>query len=130
MEDYLAKDYGVDFDESLTSEDQIEDWFKDYGPDLFDCGQGFYEDVVNHLIYISGKVYEVTITAEIMSAKQDRGDRLYWVDYIESVTWKEIPTPGPLYRGEYTFKLVLSDDEHTKLSALIDMMGVQKLPVF
>lgn len=77
----------------LKTENDIIPVFSDIGYDYLDCGQGYYTDTADIIAYIAGKFYKVTINAEITSAKQDRGDRLYWVDDINLVTYVEIPKP-------------------------------------
>lgn len=94
-EQYLIDDYDIYESKYLKHEDQIEDYFKDVGYEFFDCGQGYYEDSVDTLVKIGNKFFGVTIDAEIGSAKQDRGDRLYWVESIENVTWNQREKPEP-----------------------------------
>lgn len=94
-EQYLIDDYSIVESEYLKHELQIEDYFKDCGYEYFDCGQGYYESCIDLIVKIGNKFYSVTIDAEIGSAKQDRGDRLYWVESIENVTWQEIEKPLP-----------------------------------
>lgn len=87
----------------LKNENDIIPVFSDIGPDYLDCGQGYYTDTADIIAYIDGKFYKVTIDAEITSAKQDCGDRLYWVDDINSVTYVEIPEPEPKSEELHTF---------------------------
>ncbi len=112
MEEYLVKEYGVISDSAyLKEENDIKDYFMDCGPDLMDCGQGYYEDEATALVEISGKFYEVSIEATIESSKQDRGDRLYFVDEIKAVTWKEIPKPSPKEKQLHTYTLLLTKEQ-------------------
>lgn len=78
----------------LKSVDDIEGYFKEDGYTYFDCGQGYYSESEAVYIKIDDKYYEVIMTAEIGSQKQDRGDRLYWVEGIKSVTYKELSKEG------------------------------------
>ena len=48
---------------------------------------------VGHCLYFYNQYYKVTVTADIMSAKQDRGDRLYWVDGIKDMLLVKIDEP-------------------------------------
>lgn len=96
MEQYLIDQYKVFEDPYwLIKESDIVDYFKD-GHDMFDCGQGYYEDEIDIIVKVGDKFYDVNIQADINSAKQDYGDRLYWVERISSVTYKEIEKPSPL----------------------------------
>jgi hypothetical protein len=95
MEDYLKIDYNVIEFDGLTSADDIVPYFEDMGHELLDCGQGYFQDEAIELVKIGDKFFEVTIIAEVYGDKQDRGDRLYYVDHIKSVTYKEIPKPEP-----------------------------------
>lgn len=94
-EQYLIDDYSIVESKYLKHELEIEDYFKDCGYEYFECGQGYYESCVDIIVKIGNKFYDVTIDAEIGSAKQDRGDRLYWVESIENVTWEQIEKPLP-----------------------------------
>jgi len=95
IEQYLIDDYNVFQDENyLTSHLEIEEYFlSEDSSDMFECGQGFAQDTEVRIVKIGKEFYEVTITAEIGSAKQDRGERLYWVESIESVLYKKIEKP-------------------------------------
>lgn len=95
-EQYLIDDWGLfESKEWLKHPEQIEEYFKDVGYEYFECGQGFYQDEAEVYVKIGDKFYNVYITAEIGSAKQDRGDRLYWVENIESVTYDETVKMDP-----------------------------------
>ena len=100
----LKEQYNIFEDENyLKSESAIVPLFSDIGYDYLDCGQGYYTDTTDIIAYIAGRFYKVTINAEITSAKQDCGDRLYWVDDIKSVTYIEIPNPEPKSEELFTF---------------------------
>jgi len=121
MEDYLVKDYGVISNEKwLKDETQIEDFFRDVAYDYLDCGQGYYEDEATLLAMVGEKFYEVKITAEIGSSKQDRGDRLYFVEDIESVTWKEVDKPLPKDKSEYTYTLLLDAEQKVAMDKYLE----------
>lgn len=95
MEQYLVDQYGVvEEKEYLTSTDDIFNFMRDYD-DLFDCGQGYYQEEATLLLKIGDKFYRATAYADIGSAKQDIGDRLYWIEGIKKVEFEEIPKPMP-----------------------------------
>lgn len=79
----IAKSKQDGFDQFSNKKEAI-DFYKD-SRDLFDCGQGFFENKVTTYCFILDVFFEVVINAEILSAKQDVGDRLYWVENIEDV---------------------------------------------
>jgi len=95
-EQYLFDDWDLFEDEDMLKHpEQIEEYFKDVGYDYFECGQGFAQEEASVYVKIGNKYYDVTINAEIDSSKQDRGDRLYWVESIESVTYEESEKMDP-----------------------------------
>ena len=116
MEKYLIEEYEVVEDEKwLRTEGEIEDYFSDNGHDYFDCGQGYYQDEAGLICKIGNKFYEVVLRAEIDSSKQDRGDRLYWVDRISNVEYEEIEKPQPKHRGEVQYNLSITNHQRTTL---------------
>lgn len=76
----------VEDEKYLKNESDINGYFEDVGYDYFECGQGYYEDETEVFIKIEDNYFVVHMTAEILGDKQDRGDRLYYVDEITSVT--------------------------------------------
>ena len=73
------------------TEDGIVDYYKDCGKEYFDCGEGYYEDATTIYVELdSGKIYEVNMEANCEGNKTDWGDRIYFVDEITSVTFKEV----------------------------------------
>lgn len=120
MEQYLSEDYGVIEDKNyLTKEEDIEPYFKDDSYDFFDCGQGYYQEEVEVICCIGDKFYKVKIKAEIGSAKQDRGDRLYWVEGIESVIYEEIEKPKPKAREIVLYKVWVTKEEKNILKGFL-----------
>lgn len=109
-EEYLIKDYGMIYDATfLKTKDDIREYFEDMGYDLLDCGQGYYENEAGVKVMTQdGKYYDVLIKAEIESAKQDRGDRLYWVGSIKDVFYIEIDKPKEKEKELYTFAWVMT----------------------
>lgn len=125
MEQYLIRDYDVIEDNQyLTSEESITDYFRECAYDYLDCGQGYYQDEVTKICKINDKFYEVLTTAEIGSSKQDRGDRLYWVESIESVTYKEIEKPDPKHRDAFNYKIFLTEYENNILNDFLDSNSI------
>lgn len=108
-EQYLIDDYGLHEFKDLKHESQIPDWFNNDFNDEFDCGQGYYEDTAVLLVKIGAKFYHVTLTAEIGSAKQNVGDRLYWVEGIKKVEYVEVEKPAPKTKHAYLFTMNLSE---------------------
>lgn len=62
-----------------------EGYYKDEARDFFNCGQGYYEEEVETHCFIQDSFFSVKMTAEIYSAKQDVGDKLFWVESIKSI---------------------------------------------
>jgi hypothetical protein len=119
MEQYLIDQYGVIEDEKyLTSVDEIEDFVRDLD-DLFDCGQGYYQEEAEVILKIGDKFYAVKVKAEIVSSKQDRGDRLYWVERIESVTYREIEKPQPKEVLSEYYRLEITADQKKNLEMFL-----------
>ena len=72
-------------------EENIEAYFKDMGNEYFDCGEGYYqEDATIYVQLDSGKIYEIYMEATCEGDKTDWGDRIYFVDEITKVEFKEI----------------------------------------
>lgn len=116
MEQYLINDYDVFEDiKWLTDESQIENYFTDNYDDLFDCGQGYYQDEANLICKVKDKFYEVAVKADIGSQRQDRGDDIYFVDYINSVEYEEIDKPLPKDREIVTYTISLTKSEKVSL---------------
>lgn len=115
MEKYLEEEYNVYESEYLIKEEEMEEYFERNGSDFFECGQGFYQDNVDFICKIGDKFYIVELKAEILSEKQDVGDRLYWVDQVTFVGYKEIPKPQPKERVNITYTLELNTDQKQAL---------------
>ena len=124
LEEYLVKEYSVIKDTTgLKDTSQIEDYFKANGYDYFDCGQGYCQEEADQIIEISGVYYLVKMEAEIGSSKQDRGDRLYWVENIDSITWEIIDKPQPKLRIDYKIDLSLTVDQAAYLENHLKEIG-------
>ena len=123
-EKYLIKEYSVVYDKKyLKIEDDIKDYFKDNAYDYFDCGQGYYQDEAEIICMTQdGKFYKVKIVAEIISAKQDRGDRLYWVERIDSVNYNKIDKPKEKTKDLYLFSWVLTEGQKTQVEKFVNKL--------
>ena len=102
-------------------EENIEAYFKDMGNEYFDCGEGYYqEDATIYVQLDSGKIYEIYMEATCEGDKTDWGDRIYFVDEITKVEFKEVDEIGliNIQLGE----LELDRQEIVKKLANIDAM--------
>lgn len=121
MEQYLIDDYDVFEDtDNLGCIDDIESYFKDCGRDFLECGQGFYTDEADLIVKIGDMFYNVHITAEVWGDKQDRGDRLYYVNKITDVTYKEIDKPTPMPKQLINLGLAINHNQFSALKAWLD----------
>lgn len=126
MEEYLVKDYGVIEDlKYLKSVDDIESYFSEDVDVDFDCGQGYYQDEGEFICKICDKFYKVKVKAEIGSSKQDRGDRLYWVESVESVEYEEIDKPKPKERVSYTYNIKATENEKAQIEELLKELNIK-----
>ncbi len=128
-EPYLKKEYDVYENKNyLKSPLQIVEYFKDCGADHFDCGQGYVQTEADLLVKIGDKFYEVHMEAETGSSKQDRGDRLYWVEGITDVTYKEVPKPLPKAREDKVYNLKqLSAEDIKAIDSLLTSRGIESV---
>lgn len=110
-EPYLIDDFKCYESMYLSEESGIEDYFKDNGYEFFNCGQGHYQEESDILLKVLDKFYNVNICAEIGSSQQDRGDRLYFVEEITSVTYEETEKPLPKEKESYNYKITCSTDQ-------------------
>ncbi len=126
-DNYLEQDYNIiESGDWLKSKDDIDDYFRDSNH-LFECGQGYFQDTVESLVKtMDGKFYKVVTKAEIGSQKQDRGDRLYWVESIESVTFSEIEKPEPKQRIRLSVEVELYQDGRDKFLKALDRVVCSK----
>jgi len=126
MEKYLKDEYNVFEDKRyLTKEEGIESFFKDCGSDFLDCGQGYAEDEKTIICKIGDKFYEVEIKAELGSSKQEIGDRLYWIENIESVEYEEIPKPLPKERTSYRYDMDLTGYQKYELEHKMKELNIE-----
>jgi hypothetical protein len=126
MEQYLIDEYDVIEDEKwLTSKDDIEMYFRDGDSrDYFDCGQGYCQDEASVICKIGDKFYQVDIFASICSAKQDYGDRLYWVDGIDKVEYCEIEKPVEKEKMKLEYIVIVNKDQKYALEQFMKEIKV------
>ncbi|MEK4006455.1 hypothetical protein [Paenibacillus sp. FSL H3-0333] len=116
MEQYLIDEYDVFEDENyLKIEEEIKDYFMDGGREFFDCGQGYCQEQAEVTCKVGDKFYNVIINAEVGSAKQDIGDRLYWIEDISNVLYEEIEKPQPRERVDITYNLNITKSQKYSL---------------
>ncbi|QNR65400.1 hypothetical protein IAQ67_16020 [Paenibacillus peoriae] len=128
MEQYLIDEYGVVEDKKwLTKPSDIESYFSEDASDYFDCGQGYYEDETSLICKIADKFYHVTINAEITSSKQEYGDRLYRVESISSVKFREIDKPLPKEKTLVNYSLMLTKDQKRSLEHFIKEYKIERV---
>lgn len=117
----------------LNDESEIENYFLDMGRELFDCGQGYCEDEKTVLFKIGDKFYEIELSAYIGSAKQDRGDRLYWVESISNVSYSEVTEPALMPNAElethgenvYEYKLQMTTNQKDLVDNFLKEMKIK-----
>src|SRR5690625_2729113 len=121
MEKYLIEQYGVIEDKNwLKDVSDIEDYFHDAAIDEMDCGQGYYQDEAEFICKIGDKFYAVDVFAEIGSAKQDVGDRLYWIESIEKVVYREIDKPEPIARDSVKYFVEVTAQQMNELEEFME----------
>lgn len=123
LEEYLKDQYDVIEDRKyLKHELQIEEYFEEIYRDFFECGQGYYQDEAEVIVRIGDKFYEVTLVGELMSQKQDVGDRLYWIDNLEYVTYRVIDKP---VRKEEFYFIQVSEKDYERVIELLNQEGIE-----
>lgn len=80
----VEKNFQANF-QKFNSIKEAQSYYEDCAYEYFDCGQGYYEDNIAEYCFVQDVFFKVDIEAQIESSKQDRGDRLYFVDYIKKV---------------------------------------------
>jgi len=117
----LFLEHGIEIVPTLREGETLSSYFFDVGLDFFDCGQGYYADEASLICYTQeGCFFRVNLKADIESSKQDRGERLYWVEKISSVQCIEIPKPEPIEKKEYTFSAILSEKEKAMVDTYLE----------
>lgn len=128
MEDYLKEQYDVFEDKKwLIKEEDIEDYFLDNGREHFDCGQGYYQEEVELICKVGEAFYKVELLAEIESAKQDYGDRLYWVSRISNVSYERIEKPKKKEKTAHSYNLLLDEKQKKILENFLKENGIETL---
>jgi hypothetical protein len=76
----------------IENEEDIIPAFKDDGYDLFEQNTTEYQETEKCIIKLKNKekYYEVTVNVTMVGSWQDVGDKLYTIDSIDEVTFKEI----------------------------------------
>ena len=120
MEEYLKDQYDIYESEYLKHEAYIEGHFTMNGVEYFDCGQGYFQNEVTKIVKIGAVFYEVKIFAEIGSAKQDRGDRLYFVENIKKVTFKVIDKPQPIPKVSKVYTIQATEANQERLRQFLN----------
>lgn len=82
----VKKEDQVDI-QSFSSEKEAREFYEDEYHEFFDCGQGYFQNEAIVECFIENCFFKVTLLAEIWSSKQDIGDRLYWVENLDSITF-------------------------------------------
>lgn len=125
MEQYLKDDYDViDLMGEIIDPAEIVSYFEDCGEEYFDCGQGYYQDEAVVLVRVNYNYYEVCVEALVLGDKQDRGDKLYYVEEITSVKYKQIPMPLPKEQLKVTFEVTASAEKIRSLTHFIEEHNV------
>lgn len=70
---------------SFKSMTEAKEYYNDEGFYFFECGQGFFQDEVTTNCFIQNSFFKVTLLANIESAKQNVGERLYWVGNLKEI---------------------------------------------
>lgn len=108
----------------LSSEEDIISYFEDVGLDVMDCGQGYFTNEYQVYCKIGEQYYLVELEAEIGSAKQDRGDRLYWVENV-SVEYSKVEPPEPPETKHYSYEIELTEEQKVILDQLLDSHNIK-----
>ena len=96
--DILCGTYGIKIEEfdskslSGSLEDHVEDFFVDEIIEEYseDCGVGmFCDDNTFRLFRLDGDLFKVNFSIEIESSRQDRGDRLYFIENVKIASIEE-----------------------------------------
>lgn len=76
----------------IEKESDIVASFKDDGYDLFEQNTTNYYDSESCIIKLKNqeKYFEVTVNVTMVGAWQDVGDKLYTIDSIDEITYKEV----------------------------------------
>jgi hypothetical protein len=126
MDNWYLSDHDVIEDERFLSKvEDIQPYFEENYYDHFDCGQGYYDDEVTKLIKIGDKFYQVRLTADIGSAKQEYGDRLYWVDGLSSVSWMEIQPPTEPTQRYIHLEVCMDENKVERFKKYMESNGIK-----
>ncbi len=125
IDKYLETDYNViQCGTYLKCADMISDYFRDDADEYFEDDDGDVSDEAEVLVKIAQKYYKVSLTAELGSQKQDRGDRTYWVECVRSVSYEEIPKPKQISRNTVAFNCKIGYAEIQMIMGFLDSKGI------
>lgn len=63
--------------------------------------------------------------AEIGSSRQDYGEDLYFIDYIDSVTYKQIDKPLPKEKQKVKYELLLTKEQKKLLEDYMEEIHIE-----
>lgn len=75
--------------EHLNKEEEIIDYFTEFGDEFFVCGHGYYEESTSVICKVNGSYYKVSLEAEL-SVHEFIGEPIYNVDHITSATFEKL----------------------------------------
>lgn len=73
----------------FKNQEEADEYFSDSVSELIQCGQGHYQDEAEAFCYIDDVFFLATIKAEIGRQSCERGDKLYYVEKLESVSYQK-----------------------------------------
>lgn len=125
MEKYLIDQYDVIEDKKwLTDESDIEEYFEDDAREYMECGLGYFTDEAKVICKIGDKFYEVYMAGEVWSSRQDRGDRLYWIENITEVSYKEIEKPMPKPVTNVSYNVTVTAAQMAKIDGYLETNNI------
>jgi DNA repair ATPase RecN len=126
LEPYLKEQYGVIEDrEYMRSVEEIEDNFSNTYRNYFDCGQGIYQDEAEVLVKIADKFYKVTLSAEVLGAKQNIGEKLYHVESLKNIDFEEIEKPKKKPETKFNLEVEMLVEDKEKLEKFLSEKNIK-----
>lgn len=115
-QEQLILDYNIQID-ICNDPSEFDAYFRDCGFEYFQCGQGYYEDQATVIVQLGNEFYKVVINAIIGSQKVEFGDRLYWIEDIDTVEWEQISAPALKHVTQYAIvaTATLTDVDYNEL---------------
>ena len=74
----------------IDNVEDIEGYFKDCGRELFEGDPYGYETEAYTVVKIEDKYYGVTVEVTMVGERQDYGDKIYHVESIDNIIYKEL----------------------------------------